>query len=220
MKVFVLNGWAGSPLAWKNCSFGFDRIYSCNESLDGVFERDLVSGQGAVCVGWSMGGGILLETLVRHPRLVKGMVLVAATPRMMRDENWKGMTERRIAALRRGLDATLSGVVFDAGEDVSFAYEGDTEENLSRGLGYLRTLDCREALGAYSAKGLFDALPVRILQGSRDAVVAPENAGFLSSVFPRAKTVMIDSSSHALPATHPAAIDSAVSAVLAECGNR
>ena len=69
--------------------------------LDGEFERDLVAGQSPVFgVGWSMGGSVLLESVARRPRLFAGLLVVAASPRMMKDDSWKGMSEMRLAALR------------------------------------------------------------------------------------------------------------------------
>ena len=209
MRTYVLNGWAASPVAWSGCGFPFDRLYSYNEALDGEFERDLVAGQSPVFgVGWSMGGSVLLESVARRPRLFAGLLVVAASPRMMRDDFWKGMSEMRLAALRKGLDYSLAGsVMFPVPEPNP--YMADSEENLSRGLDYLRHVDCRAALVEASRRGDFDSLPVVIFQSRRDAVVGAHNARFLAEVFPRAELVEVEGTEHALPVTEAARIGAA-----------
>lgn len=217
MKTIVLNGWAASEEAWQRCRFNRAAIYSYTQLLDGEHKNAIsAADEGVLCVGWSMGGGILLESLLEFPEKIKAIVLIASTPRMKADEGWKGMTERRIEALRRGLELSLLGQNLFDGPDPKWAYAVDTEENLSRGLDYLRNLDCRKSLKEASANGLFDNLPVRILQSSRDAIVNPANAEFLSSIFPKAKKIVLEGSSHALPATAPEYIDKAVDDVFAE----
>ena len=199
MKTYVLNGWAASPVAWSGCGFPFDRLYSYTEALDGEFERDLVAAPSPVFgVGWSMGGSILLENVARRPGLFAGLLVVAASPRMMKDDSWKGMSEMRLAALRKGLEYSLAGVsLFPVPEPNP--YMADSDENLSRGLDYLRRVDCRAALVEASGRGEFDSLPVAIFQSRRDAVVGEHNARFLADVFPRAELFEVDGSEHALP---------------------
>ena len=209
MRTYVLNGWAASPVAWGKCDFPFDRLYSYIEALDGEFERDLKADSSLVLgVGWSMGGSILLENVAMSPRLFAGLVVVAASPRMMKDDSWKGMSEMRLAALRKGLDFSLAGgAMFSTPEPNP--YMADSEENLSRGLDYLRHVDCRAALVEASRRGDFDDLPVVIFQSRRDAVVGVHNARFLAEVFPRAELVEVEGTEHALPVTEAARIAAA-----------
>ena len=135
--TYVLNGWAASLKAWSGCGFAFDRLYSYTEALDGEFERDLVSSTSPMLgVGWSMGGSVLLDNVARRPWLFAGLVIVAASPRMMKDDSWEGMSEQRLAALRRGLDYSLAGGAMFPVPDPK-AYMVDSEVNLSRGLDYL-----------------------------------------------------------------------------------
>ena len=83
MKVFVLNGWAASEHAWDLCAFRRDRVFGYIEQLDALPEAALRGESAAVLVGWSMGGSGALRLAVRFPEKVAGLVLVAATPRMM-----------------------------------------------------------------------------------------------------------------------------------------
>ena len=104
MKTFVLNGWAASPAAWDLCTFARDRIYSYVEQLDGLPGRALAASDGAVVVGWSMGGAGALKLALAQPEKIRGLVLVAATARMMEEksEGWAGMSPRRLKAFELG----------------------------------------------------------------------------------------------------------------------
>ena len=213
MRTYVLNGWAASLKAWSGCGFAFDRLYSYAEALDGEFERDLVADSSpVVAVGWSMGGSILLENVARHPQCFAGLVVVAASVRMMKDVDWKGMSERRLAALRKGLDYSLAGGAMFPVPEPNPSMD-DSEENLSRGLDYLRRVDCRAALLEASRRGEFDSIEVKIFQSERDAVVGVHNARFIAEVFPRAELVAVEGAEHALPVTCAAEIGESVSSM-------
>ena len=202
MKVFVLNGWAASPQAWDLCRFPRERIFSYVELLDGAAEEVLRNEDEFVLVGWSMGGSYALRYAMKFRERLKGLVLVAATPRMMRDEGWPGMTLRRVAALELGTKAALH----------LNAYCMDSDENLSRGLEYLKATDLRRALSDFAASGGLKC-PVYIFQSASDGIVRADNAKFLATVFPDAHVEMIEGSEHALSVAIPEKIDAAVSAV-------
>ena len=124
---------------WARCSFHRDRTFSYVELLDGAADRALESVDAAVVVGFSMGGAMALQALLRHPDKVRGLVLVSATACMAekRDEGWAGMNPRRIAAFR-------AGVLLMHPSDGSPELD---EANLDRGLEYLRTTDVRREIG-------------------------------------------------------------------------
>ena len=211
MKLFVLNGWAASPAAWSRCAFRRDALFGYVDQLDGLPERALEATDAAVLVGWSMGGSSALRLACRYPDRVRGLVLVAATPRMMADGGgWKGMTPRRLEALRRGLELTRGEGLFGRPEGLPNPYATDTPENLARGLRYLLETDLRAELRSRTWGGL----PVRIFQSVRDGIVHPANADYLASVFPGAVLTRVPGSEHALPVTVPGEISAAVSALL------
>ena len=175
MKVFVLNGWASNSHAWDFCGFPRERIFSYVELLDGVAEEVLRNENEFVLVGWSMGGSYALRYAMRFPEKLKGLVLLAATPRMMRDENWAGMTPRRVAALELGTKMGKGGI-----------FVRDSDENLSRGLDYLKETDLRRELVEFSESGGLKC-PVYIFQSVLDGIVRADNAKFLGTVFPDAQ---------------------------------
>ena len=213
-KVFVLNGWAASEEAWSLCKFRRERVFSYVEQLDGEPEKVIADEDDVVLVGWSMGGSSAMRLALKWPDKIRGLVLVAATPRMMEDRpaGWRGMSERRLAALKKGLLMTGGGGFFGPPAGLPNPYIVDDEANLDRGLGYLVATDLRSSLlecEALRTKGE----RVRIFQSEHDGIVRPENATFLEEVFRGAKLRMIPGAEHALPIFIPEMIDSAVEEV-------
>ena len=207
MKCFVFNGWVAGAEMWSRCTFARDRIFDYVELLDGVAERALAAVDGAVVVGFSMGGTMALQTLLRQPEKIRGLVLVSATPCLTerKDEGWAGMGSRRTEAFRLGVS-------------LMHPYDGTpgTEDaNVDRGLEYLRKTDLRRQLVDFSVSRQ-TAFPVRVLQSQRDGIVRPHNAAFLQGVFPQAKVTMLAVAGHDLPMLAPEAVDAAVAEVLAE----
>ena len=215
MKTFVLNGWSASEQAWDLCAFPRDRVFSYVDQLEGHPEKAVEAEDGVVLVGWSMGGSAALRLAVSYPEKIKGLVLVAATARMMKDDGWAGMSERRLAALEIGLKMTHGEGFFGIPDGKPNPYMLDEEMNLARGLDYLRETDLRAALGELKASGRLKC-PVAIFHSERDGIVRPENAAFLKSIFPQASVTMVPGSEHALPIVIPEKIDSAVSVALKE----
>ena len=215
MKTFILNGWSASEQAWDLCAFPRDRVFSYVEQLEGLPEKAVEAEDEVVLVGWSMGGSAALRLAVSYPEKIKGLVLVAATARMMKDDGWAGMSERRLAALEVGLKMTHGEGFFGIPDGKPNPYMLDEERNLARGLGYLRETDLRAALEELKSSGRLKC-PIAIFQSERDGIVRAENAAYLKSIFPQASVTMVPGAEHALPIMIPDAIDAAVSAVLKE----
>jgi len=199
MSLFVLNGWAAKPDVWNACTFPRDRIFSYLEQLDGLPEHAVESSDSVVLVGFSMGGSSALRLYLKYPEKIRALVLVSATPRMMEEPEtgWRGMSERRFAALKLG---TQMAVRDDPSPLLS-------EFNLDRGLAYLRNTNLRADL---RAAAVCPDLPVCIVQSERDGIVRPNNADFLHEIFPRARVVRVPGGEHTLPVTIPQVIDAAV----------
>ena len=214
MKVLVFNGWAAGPETWALCTFPHDWVFNYLEQLDGLPERVLADADEALLVGFSMGGNAALRLLLRQPEKVCGLVLVSTSPFLMEDKavGWKGLSERRLAALRLGTQ-----LVF--GNDPSPLY---ADANLERGLDYLQTSDLREPLRALPQSPAWphvSRLPVSVFQSERDGIVRPANADFLQSVFPQASVTWVPGHEHVLPVTIPDRIDAAVQASLRRGGD-
>lgn len=215
--VIVLNGWAAASEAWSLCRFRRDRLFSYVQQLDAEPEAFLAgtAGRPVVLVGWSMGGSCALRLACEHAGRVAGLVLVAATPRMMevREEGWRGMGERRLDALLRGLEITRGEGFFGVPPGLPNPYMMDDPANLRRGLDYLLATDVRAGLERAFPSGA--AFPVHIFQSERDGIVRSENAAYLKTVFPSASLSIVPGVEHALPIFIPKEIDDAVDSCLA-----
>ena len=150
MKVLVFNGWAAGPEVWALCEFPHDWVFDYVEQLDGLPEKVMEESVEVVLVGFSMGGSTALRMLLKYPEKVKGLVLISTTPCMMeerRDQGsgirdqvlWRGMSERRLAALHLGTQMMFK-------DDPSPMYR---EDNMQRGLDYLRNTDLRDSLMSF-----------------------------------------------------------------------
>ena len=224
-RVFVFNGWAASPHAWDLCAF-VSRIQGCRlfsyvDQLDGLAARAFDAAPDArhLLVGWSMGGSMALRLACRRPDRIAGLVLLAATPRMMEDPatGWKGLGAHRLAALRKGLELTHGEGFFGVPEGKPNPYLVDVPENLERGLRYLLDTDLRADLERTFPRppASRPPFPVFIFQSARDGIVRPENAAYLKTVFPQACVATVPGTEHALPILIPKEIDDAVDACLA-----
>ena len=217
MKCLVFNGWAAGPETWALCAFPHDWVFDYVEQLDGLPEKVMEESDEVVLVGFSMGGSTALRMFLKYPEKVKGLVLISTTPRMVEEKKvkvrgegeevvWKGMSERRLAALRLGTKMTFR-------DDPSPMYD---EKNMERGLDYLKTTDLRADLQSFAARRDVapyhpsSLIPVYIFQSEHDGIVRPTNAEFLKEVFPQAKVTMVPGNEHVLPITVPELIDEAV----------
>ena len=214
MRVLVFNGWAAGPETWALCTFEHDWVFDYVEQLDGLPEKVIEEFGEVLLVGFSMGGSSALRMVLKYPEKVKGLVLVSATPCMMEkkagrrggEEDWRGMSERRLAALRLGTQMVFR-------DDPSPMYD---ERSMERGLEYLKNTDLRQALLSASESGIWRSLPVSIFQSERDGIVRPTNAAFLKRVFPQAKVAMVPGNEHVLPIAVPELIDAAVAEIQAK----
>ena len=199
MRCLVFNGWAAGPETWALCTFPHDWVFDYVEQLDGLPEKVMEDTDEAVLVGFSMGGSTALRMFLKYPEKVRGLVLISTTPCMMEKDGWRGMSERRLAALRLGTKMMFRG-------DPSPMYD---MENMERGLEYLQKTDLRQELFNLSTFQPFN-FPVVIFQSERDGIVRPNNAEFLKRVFPQAEVTMVPGSEHVLPIAVPELIDKAV----------
>ena len=205
IRTLVFNGWAAGPEAWELCTFPHDWLFSYIEQLDGLPEKVIADFDDVLLVGFSMGGNYAARMLLKFPEKVRGLVLVSTSPRIMEDkaDGWRGMSERRLAALKVGTELVFA-------DDGSPIY---AQENLVRGLEYLRTSDVRAPLRELMAGPHGAALrqiPVSVFQSEKDGIVRPSNAAFWSEVFPQAKVTMVPGNEHVLPIAVPEQIDRAV----------
>ena len=164
----------------------------------------------AVWLGWSLGGQVALRAALDHPGQVRGLVMVASSPRFVRDDadGWPhGVSSTLFGdfgdALRRDFRGTLEG--FLALESLGSATAQDelrrlraqafergepSSPALQQGLALLDTADLRGELPGLHVPSLW-------LSGRRDRLVPAGAMPAAAALAPRARSVVIDGAGHA-----------------------
>jgi pimeloyl-[acyl-carrier protein] methyl ester esterase len=184
-------------------------------SVDGLAEQLLaVVPEGAMWLGWSLGGLVALAAAAGYRQQVAGLILVGATPRFVSADDWpNGMAPDVLAGFADRLDGDYEGTLrrfiglhVGAGADSRetlralrsqlFAHGRPSEAALSQGLRFLRETDLRARLGAI-------AQPVTLIQGSYDRLVPPSAAEWLAAHLRTARLHTISRAGHAPFLSHP-----------------
>lgn len=228
--LFCVHGFASNAQIWRPLAEALgDRfelhavdLPGCGESpatdddLDGVIDELLRSAPaGAIWVGWSLGGMLALAAAARAaPRMVSGVVSVAASPKFLAAADWPaGVPQVLFDAVYAGTDDAASTLRRFAGLELK-GYAGaelrqhlkwlqthaqqpvPDSSTLRVELDWLAGLDLRQTLGTLT-------LPVRHVLAGRDAVLPAACADAIGSLtgHPGDVSVLADAP-HALPVTH------------------
>lgn len=183
-----------------------------DETVDAVAAR--VPKDAVVC-GWSMGGLFAQRLAARHPSRVRGLALVAGTPRFVAGGDWphgmRGETLERFARdLEADRDATLATFVtlnaLHGSRGRAAAREfarrigarpPATDAALRRGLAWLRRIDLRGDAPRLS-------MPTLVMHGARDALVPAEAGRWLAGTLPEARHIEWPDAAHLPFFTHRA----------------
>lgn len=181
------------------------------------FLGDLALGP-VVVAGLSLGGCVAQALTVRHPDLVKGVVLVDTTAWYGPDarEKWDGRAEK---AAQDGLDS-LAG--FQLARWFSPGFNERNSEVGESLLSVFRANELSSYQAACRALGAVDlrddvasiAVPAAVLVGELDPATSPDMARDLATRIPDATLRIIDGCSHLSPVERPDAFVEAVVAVL------
>ncbi|KGM53159.1 pimelyl-ACP methyl ester esterase [Lysobacter arseniciresistens ZS79] len=164
----------------------------------------------AVWLGWSLGGQVALRAALDHPGRVRGLVMVASSPRFVRDDagGWPhGVSSSLFGdfgdALERDFRGTLEGFLaleslgsstaqdelrrlraqaFERGEPAPRA--------LQEGLALLDAIDLRAELPNLRVPSLW-------ISGRRDRLVPAGAMPAAAALAPGARSVVIDGAGHA-----------------------
>ncbi|MGM0680318.1 MAG: pimeloyl-ACP methyl ester esterase BioH, partial [Pseudomonadota bacterium] len=169
----------------------------------------------AFWLGWSLGGLAALQIALQRPEQIRGMLLVASTPRFSQADDWPHamppqllesfaaqlredhrMTLQRFLALqvkgsesaREALRTLRQQVLEMAGVNVTA---------LQSGLTILKEADLREQLARIRQ------MPLLLVMGEQDMLVPAAAAVALAGEFEDSQTVVIEGAGHAPFVSHP-----------------
>lgn len=162
----------------------------------------------AVWLGWSLGGQFALRAALDHPRRVRGLVMIASSPRFVTGADWPhGVSPNLFRdfgdALKRDFRGTLEGFLAlealgsaSAQDELrklrSQAFErGEPAEHaLQEGLRLLDAIDVRDELPNLRVPSLW-------ISGRRDRLVPAGAMPAAAALAPEGRSVVLDRAGHA-----------------------
>jgi pimeloyl-[acyl-carrier protein] methyl ester esterase len=192
-----LPGYGRSPAASEPMSL--------DDMADGLAQ--LVA-KPAVWLGWSLGGLVAMALAVRHADLVRGLVLVAATPRFVQAPDWSagmaaetfsafanGLTDdahatlNRFVSLQSGAGSASRELIRQLREEV-FKHGEPNVEALAAGLELLRDTDLRQSLTGIK-------VPTLLIHGDSDRLTPAAASEYLAQALPDAELLLVNDAGHA-----------------------
>lgn len=193
------------------------------EGLLREVERAAAGGR-VLLAGWSLGGMLAFEAASRRPDLVRGLLLVAATPRFSRAPDFPhGVAAAKLRALRASIrrdpSAALARFYADcAAPDEPVAYaagsllgRAPSAGILEAGLAYLGRADLRAACASVSCA-------CTVLHGSEDRVVPIASGRWLAARIPGARWREVPGCGHDLPLRRPEIVAEEIAALAEAAG--
>lgn len=198
-----------------------DALVETLDAVSGANERVLLA-------GWSLGGLAALATAATYPGRVRGLCMIAASPRFVSAPDWpEGMDPRVFEAfgeeLGRDYRGTLDRFLMLEAQgsahlreelrylrDAVYARGEPEPRALAEGLGLLHDSDLRPLL-----PGLL--MPSLWLAGRRDRLVSPKAMREACALAPNSQFQQIDSGGHAPFLTETARVAEALTAFSADC---
>lgn len=170
-------------------------------------------GKPAVWLGWSLGGLVAMNLASRHAQMVKALVLVSATPRFVKSEDWphamepetlegfaSGLTEdyqatlNRFLSLQIGKEKNSRDLVRQLREQVLMHGEPDPKA-LAAGLDILRNADLRTDMPVISQ-------PALVVNGGRDRLTPPAAGEYLANHLVAGEYALFKDAGHAVFLSH------------------
>lgn len=169
---------------------------------------------GAVVLGWSLGGMVALELARRCPGHLGALVLVATTPRFLQAPDWQhGLRPEVLGWFAQGLAADFGRTVQDflvlqvrgdeRGHETLCALRRQLGDHgppqphaLETGLRILEQADLRDALPGI-------ALPALVISGENDRLTPVPAGRALAAALGSARFVSVERAGHAPFLSHP-----------------
>jgi pimeloyl-[acyl-carrier protein] methyl ester esterase len=205
---------------------GLSRDSELALELEATFDAIAAQVPEAPWCAWSLGGLFALHAALRSPARVPALVMLCASPRFVRGEDWRygvsleifqdfahglrsdyrGTLDRFVALEAFGADHAREAV--RALRQQLFARGEPPAEILARGLELLETVDLRDGLAQLRVPSLWIA-------GRRDRLVDPRAMREAAARAPDAQFVQIEHGGHAPFLTHTEDVAAAIEAFLA-----
>ncbi|WP_374603482.1 pimeloyl-ACP methyl ester esterase BioH [Arenimonas sp.] len=182
----------------------------------------------AIWLGWSLGGLVALQAAVKHPGAVRGLVMLAASPRFVRGDDWptgmdpsvfrgfgselgrdyRGTLDRFLMLEAQGSDHVRDELRLLRSE--VFAHGEPGADALREGLRLLEESDLRANLPEL-------AMPSLWLAGRRDRLVSPAAMQAAAGLAPDARFHEVRHGGHAPFLTHADAVAGALRDFAKDC---
>lgn len=202
MKTLSLSGWLQPPEALDALvsdvqPFRYDHLAGLDAVLPALAAED-----PETVIGWSLGGVLAAEALIRGEYRPRKLVLIATPYRFLASpEVPDGMSMADYEAFRQGYTMNpkvtarklqlLSNHGMPEADDICPLAENAEEVEIW--LPWLTHL----AAADFSAAKIEKAPEILIVQGSKDAICAPAQAKYWPRIFPNAKVLILPRASHA-----------------------
>ncbi len=216
-EMLFVHGWGQSRQIWKPCMSIWPDAHYINlpghggepDAEPDSWLDSLPGEKPMLLIGWSLGGMLALRLALRLPRRIKGLVLIATTPKFCMTADWDAgcpahvfSTFKRQAItdperlLRRFFDLMLQG------EELSMSARRRLQQEcmntsvlpsiaaMKHGLSLLQSLDLRPHLNEIR-------VPCLIVHGHRDVIVPHAAGKYLCEHLPRADMRSLESAGHA-----------------------
>jgi pimeloyl-[acyl-carrier protein] methyl ester esterase len=179
-------------------------------------------------VGWSLGGLVATALAARHPDRLRGLAMIAASPRFVQAPDWPAGMDPRVfegfgEELGRDYRGTLDRFLMLEAQgsahlreelrflrDAVYARGEPGPRALREGLALLQNSDLRAALPGLAAPSLW-------LAGRRDRLVSPQAMQAAAALAPRSRFQQYEHAGHAPFLTEPGAVADALTTFAAQC---
>ena len=196
MTILFIHGFATGPAVWANQVEELSKTSAVLTDYKKIAEV----GDDVIVVGWSMGGWKALDLYFEFPQKIKGLVLVAAFAKYLKDEEYlhgtapvllKKLEKKFSQDFRSGLHYFYSLMFKNGVFDHLIASLPEPEKkDLDRWFEKLKDEDKRAVLSEIK-------IPVLIIQGETDQVVNPSSAQYLHESIPNSQLQLLKGVGHA-----------------------
>jgi pimeloyl-[acyl-carrier protein] methyl ester esterase len=209
-RLFLVAGWGMTSHAWDPLLASLDSRFEAetgnwNDLLSQSSHQD---NPHDICLGWSLGGMLLLEAILNGEMEADHLVLVSTSACFTGDGPSPGAHPRILQRMKKKLDDDREEILreflenslhplFDSNSvdhHLKLA-ERFTSGELARGLDYLLKTRLNDRLKELKTG-------VTIIHGTEDRIIPPEAGRLMHSEIPNSIHAEAEGAGHALPLTH------------------